>query len=101
MNYGWILAIIYTIAYIFSSRLFKIKEFRYISALYLILFLLQILAEYMAGNSFQNGIKGVAIDVVSYASFFFLVSFFDKKTELNCMGYYWHCNTNVNIWKGV
>lgn len=82
MNYGWILAIIYTIAYIFSSRLFKIKEFRYISALYLILFLLQILAEYMAGNSFQNGVKGVAIDVVSYASFFFLVSLLIKKPNL-------------------
>ena len=82
MNYGWVLAIVYTIAFIFASRLFKIKEFRTISKYYLLLFLLQILAEYMSGNSFQNGVKGVAIDVVSYASFFFLVSLLIKNPKL-------------------
>lgn len=82
MNYGWILAIIYTVCFIFTSSLFKIKEFKTISKIYLLLFFLQIFAEYMAGNSFQNGVKGVAIDVVSYASFFFLVSLLIKNPNL-------------------
>lgn len=82
MNYGWILAIVYTLVFIFTSRLFKIKEFKTISKYYLLLFLFQILAEYMSGNSFQNGVKGVAVDVVSYASFFFLVSLLIKDPKL-------------------
>lgn len=82
MNYGWILAIGYTLCFIFSSKLFRIKEFRTVSKLYLCLFVLQIIAEYMAGNSLQNGMKGVAIDVVSYMSFFFLVSLLIKNPKL-------------------
>lgn len=82
MNYGWILAIGYTLCFIFSSRLFRIKEFRTVSKLYLCLFVLQIVAEYMAGNSLQNGMKGVAIDVISYMSFFFLVSLLIKDPKL-------------------
>lgn len=82
MNYGWILAIGYTLCFIFSSKLFRIKEFRTVSKLYLCLLVLQIVAEYMAGNSLQNGMKGVAIDVISYMSFFFLVSLLIKDPKL-------------------
>lgn len=82
MSVGWILALGYTCLFLFNSSLFRIKDFRYISILYLLLFLFQILAEYMAGNSFNNGIKGVAVNVVSYASFFFLVNLLIKDQRL-------------------
>lgn len=82
MNYGWILAIGYTCIFLFKSPLLKFKEFRYISVLYLCLILFQILAEFMSGNSMQNGMKGLAVDVVSYTSFFFLLSLFVKDRSL-------------------
>lgn len=82
MNFGWILALIYTCLYLFSSPLLRYKEFRYLSILYLLLILFQILAEYMSGNSMQNGLKGIAVDIISYASFFFLLSLFMKDRRL-------------------
>lgn len=82
MSVGWILALGYTCLFLFKSPLFKIKEFQYISKLYLLLILFQILAEFMAGNTFNNGIKGVAINVVSYTSFFFLLNLFIKDPKL-------------------
>lgn len=82
MNLGWILALVYTLCFISTSSLFRNEEFRTISKFYLFLIILQIIAEYMAGNSLQNGIKGIAIDVVSYMSFFFLVSLLIKDPKL-------------------
>lgn len=82
MNYGWILAIGYTCIFLLKSPLLKLKEFRYISVLYLFLILFQVLAEFMSGNTMQNGMKGIAVDVISYTSFFFMLSLFIKDRRL-------------------
>lgn len=79
---AWIATIAYTALYLYGSNLFKIKEFRQISWLYLALIAFQALAEFMAGNSFVNGAKGIAVDIVGYCNLFFLVSIFKRDTKL-------------------
>lgn len=82
MSLGWILALAYTCINIFKTPLFNDRDFRYVSLMYLLLISVQCVAEYMAGNSLQNGMKGIAVDIVSFASFFFLLSLLCKDRKL-------------------
>ena len=82
MSLGWILALVYTCINIFKTPLFNDKDFRYVSLLYMLLISVQCVAEFMAGNSLQNGMKGIAVDIVSFASFFFLLSLLCKERKL-------------------
>lgn len=79
---GWALAVAYTCLFLWRSPLLKEKDFRTASALYLAVIVVQIIAEYMAGNTLSNGMKGVAVNVVSFASFFFLSSFLSRDPKL-------------------
>ena len=82
MNFGWILALVYTVIYLFPSHLLRNKDFCYVSKLYFFLTIVGLFAEYMVGNTMTNALKGAAINVVSYTSFFFLLSMFLKDRRL-------------------
>ena len=82
MNFGWVLALVYTVIFFIPSHLLRNKDFRYVSKLYFFLTIVGLFAEYMVGNTMTNALKGAAINVVSYTSFFFLLSMFLKDRRL-------------------
>lgn len=58
------------------------KDLRNITIAYIILLLFQILSEYMIGNELTNSLKGVAITVVSYFHFIFLIYYLSRWKKL-------------------
>lgn len=82
MSVGWLLALVYTAFLLPGSKLFRSKDFRTVALLYVLMTAMQAVAEFMAGNNFVNGMKGVAVDVISFVSFFFLLNCFCKDLNL-------------------
>jgi len=70
--------ILFTFIRIFSDTLIKNKEFRFYTTLYILLFIFQSISEIIVGNSIGNSLKGVAITIVSFCHFYFLVHIFSK-----------------------
>lgn len=58
------------------------KDLRNITIAYIILLLFQVLSEYMIGNELTNSLKGVAITVVSYFHFIFLIYYLSRWKKL-------------------
>lgn len=58
------------------------KDLRSITVAYIILLLFQMLSEYMVGNELTNSLKGIAITVVSYFHFIFLIYYLSKWKKL-------------------
>lgn len=60
----------------------KAKEFRIITIAYLSLLLFQIFSEILVGNELSNALRGIAISVVSYLHFMFLIYLLVKQKSL-------------------
>ena len=58
------------------------KDLRNITIAYIILLLFQVLSEYMVGNELTNSLKGIAITVVSYFHFIFLIYYLSRWKKL-------------------
>lgn len=58
------------------------KDLRSITVAYIVLLLFQMLSEYMVGNELTNSLKGIAITVVSYFHFIFLIYYLSKWKKL-------------------
>lgn len=73
-----IFLVLFTIKNLFCDCLVKKKEFREIVILYLLLIFFQCLSEFIVGNTLNNAFKGIAISVVSFCHFYFLVHVLSK-----------------------
>ena len=58
------------------------KDLRNITIAYIILLLFQVLSEYMVGNELTNSLKGIAITVISYFHFIFLIYYLSRWKKL-------------------
>lgn len=58
------------------------KELSVITKAYVVLFCFQVLSECIVGNTFSSAAKGLAITVISYFHFLFLVTLFLKRKSL-------------------
>lgn len=58
------------------------NDFKKISIIYILLLCFQILSEIIIGNDWQNALKGLAITIVSYLHFIFLVFYLSQQKSL-------------------
>lgn len=63
-------------------RWHEAASLKHITVAYVLLLTAQIVSEFMVGNSLQNSLKGLAITVVSYLHFMFLVFFLSRQKAL-------------------
>lgn len=77
-----ILLVAYFFLFYFRDPIRKEIEMKKLEICYFSLILVQVLMEFLAGNSLTNAMKGIAITFVSLCYFYFLLKVFDKKLSL-------------------
>lgn len=73
-----IFVVAYTLITIWWSRIIRIKEFRRVTLIYLLLLFFQIVSELAVGNSTGNALRGLAVTTVSYCHLYFVSKFLVK-----------------------
>lgn len=72
-----IIIVICAILYVFANKglgiFSKDKELLYVTKLFALLVLVQIVTELIVGNSFNNSAKGIAVTVLTYLKFLFIL----------------------------
>ena len=60
----------------------KAKELRHLTVAYILLFVFQVISEFIVGNGISSSLKGLAITVVSYFHFMFLCFYLSRQKFL-------------------
>lgn len=77
-----ILIVLYFATHYFHDSIRQEPELKHLERCYFALIFVQILMEFLSGNSFDNAVRGFSITIVSLCHFYFLLKVFYKKLYL-------------------
>ena len=79
-----IFVVIYTSVHLMTDKILRNSDFKKVGYLYLCLLFSQVISEIIVGNTLENSLKGIAVTIVSFCHFYFLLRLFfqDKKIIL-------------------
>lgn len=77
-----IFLIFFAIIKVSNDSLLRCKEFKTIALLYILLIVSQCISEFMVENDINSAMKGIAITVVSFCHFYFLLHIFLKDRNI-------------------